>query len=294
MVSIIVCSYNHGKYIKECLDSIKLQTYKNIQLIIADDASKDNSVKNFEDWIRENNYSVEKNFHEKNTGLATILNECIELVKGEFVKVIAADDFLHPEAIENCITELNRLGDEYGMVFTNTYFVNEKSDITDDLADYDILGNIDKDLFRKELIKNNRIAALTVLMRKEALKKTGEYQSDLLIEDYFRWLKINALYYIAYIPRKLAYYRIHTSNISSLKKERIERETLMLKMMFDKEGIVRSEINSKMQNYYLTGQKISSDFLQAYNNYPYHIKRLNFALKNNIPIRFYKLINKII
>ncbi|WP_394665627.1 glycosyltransferase family 2 protein [uncultured Chryseobacterium sp.] len=294
LVSIIVCSYNHSKYIEENLDSIKNQTYKNIQLIVADDASKDNSTETFEQWLSKNNYPAEKNFHQKNTGLATMLNECIESVKGEFVKVIAADDYLHPEAIEKSVKELERLGDDYGMVFTDTYFVNEESEITEDLADYNTLGNIDKDLFRKELIKNNRIAALTVLMRKDVLVETGKYKSDLLIEDYFRWLKINALYFIAYIPEKLAYYRTHTTNLSSSAKERIEKETLLLQMLFDEDGAVKQKINSKTQKLYLNGEKFSQEYLQAYNNYPYHLKRLNFALKNKIPRPLYKLLNKII
>ncbi|WBV51581.1 MULTISPECIES: glycosyltransferase family 2 protein [Chryseobacterium] len=294
LVSIIVCSYNHEVYIKECLDSIKSQTYTNIQLIVADDASKDNSVKVFENWLSENNYPAKSNFHHTNTGLATTLNECLQFVEGEFVKVIAADDFLHPESIQLCVNELNRLGDSYGMVYTDTYAVNDNSDITKDIADYNALGNIDKDLFRKELIKSNRIAALTVLMRTEAVIKTGEYKSDFLVEDYYRWLKINDLYYIAYIPKKLAYYRMHTTNLSSSKKERIDMEGLILQMMFDKDGEIRSKINSLTQKYYISGKKLPSEYLEAYNNYIFNIKRLNLALQYKVPSSIYLFLNKFI
>ncbi|GAB0155139.1 hypothetical protein CHRYSEOSP005_03990 [Chryseobacterium sp. Alg-005] len=294
LVSIIVSSYNQEKYIKECLDSIKAQTYSNIQLIVADDASKDGSVQAFENWLQGNNYPASTNFHQKNTGLATMLNECVGLVKGKYVKVIAADDFLHPEAIEKCVSRLEELGDEYGMVYTDTYAINDHSDIIEDIADYDALGNIDKDVFRKELIKSNRIAALTVLMRKEALLKTGEYKSDFLIEDYYRWLKISASYYIAYIPEKLAYYRIHDSNLSSARKQRIEIENLILQMLFDKEGEVKNKINSLTQKFYLNKSELPSEYIDAYKQYPYNMKRLNFALQNKIPVFIYTFLNKII
>lgn len=294
LVTIIVSSYNQEKYIKECLDSIKAQTYSNIQLIVADDASKDGSVNVFENWLQENNYPASNNFHQKNTGLATMLNECIELIEGNYVKVIAADDFLHPEAIEKCVAELEKLGSGYGMVYTDTYAINDYSDIIEDIADYDALGNIDKDIFRKELIKSNRIAALTVLMRKEALLNTGEYKSDFLIEDYYRWLKISASYYIAYIPEKLAYYRIHDSNLSSARKQRIETENLILQMMFDKEGEIKEKINSLTQKYYLNREELPSEYIDAYKQYPYHMKRLNFALQNKVPVFIYKFFNKII
>lgn len=294
LVSIIVSSYNHEKYIKECLDSIKAQTYPYIQLILADDASPDNSVSVSENWLKDNNYSAKTNFQQKNTGLSTMLNNCLPLVEGQYIKIIAADDFLHPKAIKKCVTELEKLGDEYGMVFTDTYGVDENSNRIPDIADYDSLGDIDKDIFRKELIKGNRIAALTVLMRKEALIKTGEYKSDFLVEDYFRWLKISALYYIAYIPQKLAYYRIHDSNLSSSKKQRIDTETLILQMMFDKEGDVKNKINGITQKYYITGEKLSSQYTEAYKRYPFNIKRLNIALQYKIPVPLYKFLNKII
>lgn len=294
LVSIVVCSYNQGKYIKECLDSIKAQTYPNIQLIVADDASPDNSVQIFENWLSENNYPAITNFHQKNTGLATVLNECIELIEGKYVKVIAADDFLHPEAIEKCVAELEKSGQDYGMVFTDTYGIDENSNSIPDIADYNSLGNIDKDDFRKSLIKGNRVAALTVLMRKEALIKTGEYKSDYLVEDYYRWLKISALYYIAYIPEKLAYYRIHGENISTSKKQRIDTETLILQMMFDKNGDAKDKINDRTQKSYFTGEKISLEYIKAYQKYPYHIKRLKIAIQYKLPVSLYKFLSKII
>ena len=60
LVTIVVVSYNHSKYIKENLDSILSQTYPNIQLIVADDASPDNSVEVFEEWLSNNNYPALK------------------------------------------------------------------------------------------------------------------------------------------------------------------------------------------------------------------------------------------
>lgn len=60
LVTIVVVSYNHSKYIKENLNSVKHQTYKNIQLIVGDDASQDHSVKIFEQWLKENEYPAEK------------------------------------------------------------------------------------------------------------------------------------------------------------------------------------------------------------------------------------------
>lgn len=127
LVSIIVVSYNHAKFIRENLDSIKAQTYSNIQLIVADDASSDNSIEIFDNWLFENSYSAVKNFHQKNTGFATILNECLKLATGKYLKIIAADDFLSKDSIRICVENLEKLGDEYAVYYGNMKVVDENS-----------------------------------------------------------------------------------------------------------------------------------------------------------------------
>ncbi|SHE72353.1 glycosyltransferase family 2 protein [Chryseobacterium vrystaatense] len=294
LVTVIVISYNHSKFVKESLDSIKNQTYKNIQLIVGDDASPDLSAEVIKQWLQTNSFSAEKNFHTQNTGVAAMLNECIALAKGKYIKLIAADDFLHPEAIEKSVRKLESLDNEYGMVFTNTHTIDNDSLIIGDIADYDALGNVDPYMFRKELIKGNRIPALTVLLRTEALKETGAYDTKFIVDDYYRWLKISEKYLIAYIPEKLAYYRMHAENISKIRKEKIEIETTLLQMTFDKEGLVKERVNGLTQKYYFSDVQLPSEYKSAYHQYPFRVKRLDLAIQNRLPVFFYKLLNKII
>jgi cellulose synthase/poly-beta-1,6-N-acetylglucosamine synthase-like glycosyltransferase len=291
LVTIIVVSYNHSQYIKENLDSIKAQTYENIQLIVGDDASADNSAEIFKEWLNENNYPADKNFHTQNTGFAAMLNECIELAKGKYVKILAADDFLHPDSIKKCVEKLEILGEEYGMVFSNTHAIDDKSSIIEDFADYNLLGNINPSVFAEELIKGNRIAALTVLIRLKVIKETGKYDTKFIVEDYYRWLKISEKYLIGYLPEKLAYYRLHSGNISKTKLEKINLETLILQMMFDKNGVAKNRINDRTQNYYFTGEKLPANYIATYNAYPFHIKRLGLAMKYKVPVSVYKFLN---
>lgn len=292
LVTVIVVSYNHSNYIKECLNSIKDQNYNNIQLIVGDDASSDHSANTFEEWLQDNKYPAEKNFHTENTGLATMLNECIALAKGKYTKLIAADDFLHQDFIEKCVSKLENLGEEYGMVFSNTHTIDDTSTIVTDIADYDTLVNRDPHIFRKELIKGNRVPALTALLKTAVIIETGKYDAKFIVEDYYRWLKVNEKYLIAYIPEKLAYYRRHAENISKVKAEKIEMETILLQMMFDKDGSVKEKINSRTHRYYLFG-KLFDEYSNAYHQYPFRTKRLDIAIRNNFPTLFYKIINKI-
>lgn len=293
LVSIVVVSYNHSKYIRENLDSIKAQTYPNIELIIADDASKDNSVEVFESWLAENNYPAKKNFHQQNTGLATTLNECTDMISGKYVKMIAADDYLHPEAIEKCVAKLEGLGEEYGMVFTDIYAVNEKSAMRSELyGTLSTFADYEPDKLKKALLKDNIIPALTVVMKTFVLKETGLYDNSYLTEDYYRWLKINNKYHIAFIPQKLAYYRLHETNISNTRLDKILEDNVRLKILYDHDGISKEFVNNYFLQHYITGKRLNKEASALYKNYSFKIKRLDYALRYNIPVSIYKRILK--
>lgn len=290
LVSIVVISYNQGKYIRENLDSIKAQTYPNIELIVADDASPDKSVEIFKDWLSENQYGAKTNFHTENTGLATVLNECIELATGKYIKLIAADDYLHPQSIEKCVLKLEEVGDQYGMVSSDTYCVDENSTLQPDFADFNSIENTPPSELHDVLIIGNRIATLTVLMRTDVIRETGEYHAEFLVEDYQRWLMISEKYFIAYIPEKLAFYRVHPGNISKAKADRILAEDRMLQMRFDHHGIVSNVVNDYMQNIYAGKKEISADLRQRYATYPFRMKVLALCLQYHIPNIVYQII----
>lgn len=294
LVSVVVISYNQAQYIEQILDSLKSQTYVTWELIVADDKSSDNSVSIFKSWLLKNNIKAKEIYHETNTGLAAVLNEAIELCEGKYVKLIAADDYLHPQCLEKSVNCLETKSEKYGMVFTDTYCVDDKGNLLPDIADYNSLGGISSLEFRKKLIKANRIAALTVLMKINVVKETGKYDSKFLIEDYYRWLRINEKYFIAYLPEKLTYYRLHNQNISIVKEKLITEETIMLQMMFDKDGFAKNRINNFFQTKYFSSDLISKDLFSHYKNYKFAIKRLKFSIEFNIPIIFYKILSKFI
>lgn len=298
LVSIIVVSYNHAKYIEENLTSIKNQTYKNIELIVADDASSDNSVEVFEKWLSDNNYTAKKKFHKKNTGLATTLNECIEMVNGKFVKFIAADDFLEPRSIEECVKVLEAIGDEVGMVFTDFITVDESSHIIDNLITYKDANFFDHGnlLDKNQLLFRNVIIAPTALLRTTALKATGPYISNFILEDHDRWLRINELYRIGFVNEKLANYRVVDSGVTSTRHDRMVVEDIILKLKYDKKGINSNFIDWFFVDRVYQKKEIPELVLQMYKDYPFNDKLILFGIKHKWMgkiLMFYKMyINK--
>lgn len=102
LVSIIIITYNSSKHVLETLESAKLQTYQNIEIIISDDCSTDNTVEVCMQWIEENRsrfVRAELITAKKNTGIPANCNRGLGVAQGEWIKIIAADDIL----LRNCI-----------------------------------------------------------------------------------------------------------------------------------------------------------------------------------------------
>lgn len=106
LVSIVVITYNSSKYVLETLESAKTQTYQNIELIVTDDCSSDDTVAVCEKWIKENKerfVRTELITVTKNTGIAPNCNRGVKAAAGEWVKVIAGDDAFLNNAIEEIV-----------------------------------------------------------------------------------------------------------------------------------------------------------------------------------------------
>ena len=106
IISIVVITYNSSEFLVETLESIYKQTYKNIELIISDDCSTDNTIELCEQWIKQ----YGKRFiltdivtSKKNTGVAANCNRGYSAASGEWIKGIAGDDILLPNCIESYI-----------------------------------------------------------------------------------------------------------------------------------------------------------------------------------------------
>ena len=123
-ISIIICVFNAENFIERSIQSVINQTYKNIELIIINDGSTDSTLKIIEKINVEN-----IDFKLKNTinqGISIARNEGLELVQGEFVVFLDADDFLEPTMLEQCVKKI----------------INDHSDIV--VCKYNMINKYDK------------------------------------------------------------------------------------------------------------------------------------------------------
>lgn len=147
LVSVVVITYNSSETVIETLESIKSQTYQNIELIVSDDCSTDETVKVCQEWINVNAdhfVKTELVTAEKNTGVSGNLNRGIRKSHGEWIKSIAGDDLLIPTAIEEYVKFVSYHPESVRMCV---------SDVELFAKDAKILGNRKKvyeELFKRE------------------------------------------------------------------------------------------------------------------------------------------------
>lgn len=209
LVSVIVSCYNHEKYIEECILSVINQDYKNIELLVVDDGSRDASVEII------NQLKETYGFYflaQKNKGLTRTLNETIAKSKGEYIIPFGSDDVMLPHRVSAQIEyikdkpEVGICGGNIELIDSDGVLYPEKRQSRD--TPFRRLNFEDVFLERKPYVP-----ATTLLIRRDALEKVGGFDEDNRLEDLMIELKITkAGYYIDCIPVVLAQYRKHATN----------------------------------------------------------------------------------
>ena len=256
LVSIVIPVYNGANYVAEAIESALKQTYKNIEIIVVNDGSTDNTekiVKKYGDKIRY--------FYKENGGVASALNLGIKNMKGEYFSWLSHDDVYYPNKIERQIEELKNI-DKDNILYSGFELINDKSEF---LYAWEIAS---KNEYRK---LNNSFYALllsdiggcTLLIPKEVFDNVGFFDEKLLcVQDYDFWFRMFRYgYKVKYIPKVLLQYRMHGKRDSNSKKDFLRNEgnevwINMLKNINDDEyqGIffnkynVLSKIKNRMQN----------------------------------------------
>ncbi len=206
LVSIIVPSYNHEKYIQKTIESIVNQKYKNIELIVIDDGSKDSSIQIIKKLSKLHEF---KFIHRPNKGLSATLNEGIKLSKGKYWCVCASDDVLKLDKIDIQVDFMEK-NTEYGMCYGKVILVNDNGNETP----LDIKHSNGGWIFDDLIMGRFWIPAMSNMIRRCVFSDVGIFDENLKVEDWDMWVRIANKYQIGYIDDYLAYYRQHESNFS--------------------------------------------------------------------------------
>jgi glycosyltransferase involved in cell wall biosynthesis len=214
-VSVIIPLYNYSRYIQQCLESVTKSDFENIaaniEILVIDDRSTDNSAEVVEEYLERSPASIYLVKKHLNTGLADVRNIGLKLARAPYVFMLDADNWIEP----NCLSVLYRqikssdLASVYGKIRT---FNNETQE-------YYFNGLFEKEWDVAELIRDPYIDAMA-MFDKKILLDLGGYSTELVEygwfgwEDYDLWLKLAEKNYdCKLVPEILSSYRIHSSSM---------------------------------------------------------------------------------
>lgn len=220
LVSVIIPAYNHEKYVTDCLRSVAGQSYENLELIVLNDGSTDNTEILIKMFMEESSLTNIQFISKTNEGVCKTLNKGLELATGKYVTFLASDDMWEPEKLKKQVEFMER-NSNIGLVFADAWFLKYTERTNIKWSDYKT--NLDK--YFKNGIQNTNmyfllltrpiIPALTVMVRKQILDEIGGFDEKLVYEDFDMWLRVAQKYPIGYIDMPLALYRVHDKNISN-------------------------------------------------------------------------------
>src|SRR6056297_934697 len=115
LVSVIIPSYNHAQYIESAIESVLAQTYPNIELIIVDDGSSDNSHEVIRKYEEHPQISIILN--KKNKGQSAVINQALATSSGKYIAILPSDDWFLPEKIALQVAKMEACDQEVGVVY---------------------------------------------------------------------------------------------------------------------------------------------------------------------------------
>lgn len=229
-VSVIIPTYNAGQYIKESVDSVLSQTYKDFEIIVIDDGSQDNTKHVLEEYLNEDRFTY---IYQPRSGVSIARNAGIKKATGKYICFLDSDDLMLPENLEQKIffSEKNKLK----LVFSD-YFKISSSSIPKSFENYNsqlrksgylnllkayshlCMNNgssyvLPKDIFLKIFLKSIGISTITIFLESHFLKNEANAQFDdklVIAQDIDMWgrLLLNpCLDRVGYLDLPLAVYR---------------------------------------------------------------------------------------
>lgn len=261
-VSVIIPTYNRANLVGRSIQSVLSQTYRDFEVIIVDDASKDNTediIKSFFDkrirYIR----------HKENKGGSAARNTGIRLAKGEFLAFLDSDDEWLPEKLEKQIEVFQKTSSDVGVVYTGYYWIGNNTKTytpPDRITQKD--GNI-----QAALLKENFVTTSAALVKKECFEKLGLFDERFpALQDWELFIRFSKYYCFKCIDEPLAILYYQSASISGNQNVRTEA----MKLIIEKHLKDFKKFNETLAKHYVSIGRQS-----YYNGYIY--KGIKYYLK---------------
>ena len=265
LVSIICTCYNQERYVEEALQSVVNQSYGNIELIVIDDCSNDNSLHHIKNFLKERPDIVLIENKER-IGLCKGFNTGLNISSGKYVIDLSGDDVLLPSRVAMQVDFFEKLEDDFGVIYSNaevvdthgrhlSYSYGDRNGVVKDMPP--------EGMIYKKLIENTVVATQTMMMRRHVMDELGGYDEELAYEDFDFWVRssrkwkyayqnevltrirktpgsLSTKQYVADDPQLLSTYKV-CQKIKRLNRDKQEDEALIRRLKYEIKHAVLAE-----------------------------------------------------
>jgi glycosyltransferase involved in cell wall biosynthesis len=208
-VSVIIPVYKGAAFIALSIESVLAQSHLDLDLIIVNDGSPDNSVAVIQPYFADPRV---KYIEQQNAGVAAARNTGIRAATGDYIALLDQDDLWLPDKLA-CQVEYLDKHPEIALVHSNIHFIGEAGERIPDPEWAWVAPTYGQVL--PELVQWNRICTCTVLLRKSVLEQVGLFRQELApADDWDLWLRVAARHPIGFVDAVTACYRVHQGNES--------------------------------------------------------------------------------
>ena len=209
LVTVIIASYNHGPYIEQSIQSVLDQTYPNIELLVIDDGSPDDSVERIQRLQQAHGFDFRV---QQNQGLTNTLNGAIARAKGSLIVPFGSDDIMMPDRIAVQVAYMDGKP-EVGICAGNIELIDAEGNLFPEKRQRRDVPFRRLDFEDMFLERKPYPPAPTLMIRREALDKVGGFDPQIRLEDLYIELKVtHAGYFIDVLNVVMARYRKHATN----------------------------------------------------------------------------------
>jgi|SRR5271154_983706 len=246
-ISVLMPSFNYARYLPLAINSVLSQSYPDLELIITDDCSTDESREVVEHWSRLDARVVPV-LHDVNHGLARARNSGLAVSTGEFVALCDADDVWLPDKLKTQM-ECFRAQPDLGLVHSDSLIIDGDGNPTGQRFSSLLhrKGQITSGNLFEALCERNFLCVPTVILRREAIQYAGGFEENLRsLEDWVCWTKVSRKYPFYYVEDALVHYRIHGAGLSSNPKGMAQNRVKAFQFLLGSFSDIPSHLRSKM------------------------------------------------
>ncbi len=237
-LSVVIPNLNYGRYLKECLDSLRAQTFTDYEVLLVDGGSKDET------------FTVLKSYPEVKVimdappqGPVKAVNKAIAQMTGEYFTQLNADCILEPSMYADCMKLLEE-NPKLGMVYTGWFDIDDSGKL---LKQHKQPAQFKRDL----LLQYNYIDATSMIIRKSCFNKIGVFDENCPWSmDWIMAVKVASAYPVHFLDKALFYYRVHPGQITQSPKMKAdtERAYKIIREYYGWSSKLKADVTMKTKN----------------------------------------------